>query len=365
MRIGIIVGQRAVMSGGAIQAVQLAEELLQREHQVCLVFNRPDHPVAAAAQEGVASRFPFLSVEMRSLPSVATLIQVRRWLREHGTEVIYAVKGKGLSTALLATIGMGIPIVGQRGVNYPLDFSSKLKYRHPRVRSIVAVSQTTAALLAQDDPVLGRKARVVYQAYGEQFLHPEDPDRLRRELELGEEVLIVGVVGNLLPRKGHVHLLRALPAILHEFPAVKLVFIGSGHLEQVLPDNFEHHESVIHLGFRNDVPQLIPGLTVSVNPAIEGEGLTGTTRESMVAGVPVVVTDVAGTGELIRDGESGFLVPPLDEEALADRVLRLLRDEKLRKQMATVARSDIVEMCSSDTRVKKMLELFRAAMAVK
>jgi len=353
------------MSGGAIQAVQLAEELRKREHQVCLVFNRPDHPLAAAAQDEVASRFPFLSVEMRSLPSLGTLLQVRRWLRGHRTEVLYAVKGKGLATALLATIGSGMPIIGQRGVNYPLDFSSRLKYRHPRLKSIVAVSQTTAAVLAESDPALGRKARVVYQAYSEQFLHPEDPGRLRRELDLAEEVLIVGVVGNLLPRKGHIHLLRALPAILKEFPDVKLVFIGSGHLEQVLPEGFEHHNSVIHIGFRKDVPQLLPGLTVSVNPAIEGEGLTGTTRESMVAGVPVVVTDVAGTGELIRDGVSGFVIPPGDEEALADRILRLLRDEKMRKQMAGIAHSDIRKMCSSETRVEKMLELFRAAMAAR
>jgi glycosyltransferase involved in cell wall biosynthesis len=365
MRIGIIVGQRAVMSGGAIQAVQLGEELRQRGHQVCLIFNRPNHPAAARAQQEVASRFPFLAVEMSSLPSIATLMQVRRWLKEQGTEVIYAVKGKGLSTALLATVGMRTPIVGQRGVNYPLEFSSRLKYRHPRVKSIVAVSRTTAAVLAEDDPVLGLKARVVYQAYREQFLHPEDPGRLRRELELGEEIPIVGVVGNLLPRKGHIHLLRALPAILEEFPDTRLVFIGSGHLEQVLPAGFRHKQSVIHVGFRNDVPQLIPGLTVSVNPAIEGEGLTGTTRESMVAGVPVVVTDVAGTGELIRDGENGFLVPPLDEEALVDRILRLLRDGNMRQQMAATARSDIQKICSPETRVNKMLELFRAALVAK
>ncbi|MBL7033596.1 MAG: glycosyltransferase family 4 protein [Candidatus Delongbacteria bacterium] len=362
MRIGVIVGQRAVMSGGAIQAVQLCEELQQRGHAVCLVFDRPDHPVAAAAQAEVAARIPLLAVEMRSLPTFATLRQVRRWLRQHQVEVIYAIKGRGLSTALLATIGTGLPVIGQRGVNYPLDRFSALKYRHPRVRAIVAVSQATARVLVENAPSLSSKVRVVYQAYSERFLHPTDPGRLRRELDLEETIPLIGVVGNLLPRKGHFHLLRCLPAILREVPEAKLVFIGSGQLESVLPVGFSDRAAVIHTGFRDDVPELLPGLTLSINPAIEGEGLTGTTRESMVAGVPVVVSDVAGTGELIRDGENGFLVPAGDEQALTDRILRLLSDIALRRKFTDTARKDMLALCSPEQRVETMLELFTSAL---
>lgn len=363
MRIGIIVGQRAVMSGGAIQAVQLCEELQQRGHTVCLVFNRPDHPVAVAAQAEVAERFAFLAVEMRSFPALKSILQVRHWLRLHQVEVVYAIKGRGLSTALLATIGTGLPVIGQRGVNYPLDLSSSLKYRHPRVKTVVAVSRATAAVLQSDAASIGRKTRVVYQAYDERFLHPGDPGRLRRELELDEDVPLIGVVGNLLPRKGHIHLLRCLPAILEEVPRAKLVFIGSGRLASVLPQDFADQASVIHIGFRNDIPDLLPGLTISINPAIEGEGLTGTTRESMVAGVPVVVSDVAGTGELIRDGESGFIVPASDEVAMTDRILRLLRDTELRHQFSSAGRDAIQALCSPQRRVEAMLEIFSSAIA--
>ncbi len=359
----MVIGQRSIMSGGAIQAVQLGDELRALGHTVCFIFDNPDHPVAAAAQARVAERFPLLAVAMSSWPKPAVLRRVRRWLREQDTQIIYAIKGRGLSTALLATTGWNLPVVGQRGVNYPLDFYSALKYRHPRVKAIVAVSHSTAQTLAESAVALGRKTRVVYQAYDRRFLHPADPGCLRRELDLEEAVPLIGVVGNLQPRKGHIHLLHCLPTILAEFPRARVVLIGSGRLENILPEGFQHREAVIHLGFRNDVPDLLPGLTISVNPAIEGEGLTGTTRESMAAGVPVVVSDVAGTGELIRDGKNGFLVPPRAEETMTDRILRLLRDAELRRSLADNARRDIQALCSPEQRVENMLEIFEAAMA--
>lgn len=361
MRILIVVGQDKIISGGAIQAIELTRELRERGHAAGLVFPPPS---------GSYSPEPFRRIEQEGLllgtvPMRGTLLRgalrLRRLLRRERIEAVYAVKGNALALALLATTGLRLPVVAHRGVDYPISRFSRLKYHHPRVRAIVAVSESTRRTMAASSPRLGRKTVVVYQAVAGRFFHPEDPGRLRREYAIPEHVPVIGVVGNLLPRKGHRHLVACLPAILAEFPDARFVFIGAGRLSDVVGPGVPGGDRILHTGFRRDPHELLPGLTVSVNPAVEGEGLTGTTRESMAAGVPVVVTDVAGTKELIEDGVSGFIVPAGDPAALAAPILRLLRDPQLRRRMGAKGCERVEAIASAEARARAMERIFREA----
>lgn len=360
MRILIAVGQDKIISGGAIQAIQLARELRDRGHRTLLVFAPPSDVYASARfEELMREDVPLSFVPMRGRGLLGGALALRRLLRQHDIQVLYAIKGNALSVALLAAIGSTIPIVAHRGVNYPLDFFGRLKYHHPRVRAIVAVSQATKEVVAEASARLGRKTEVVYQSAAECHFHPEDPGRLRRELEIPESVPVVAVAGNLIPRKGHQLFVECIPAILAEFPETRFVFIGGGSSERLLGSVDLASLGVVCTGFRTDVHELLPGVTVSVNPAIEGEGLTGTTRESLAAGVPVVVTDVAGTRELVEDGVSGFVVRRGDSRALGEMIKRLLRDPQMCRKMGRAGRERVEAIASPAVRVAAMERIFR------
>jgi glycosyltransferase involved in cell wall biosynthesis len=92
-------------------------------------------------------------------------------------------------------------------------------------------------------------------------------------------------------------------------------------------------KKVLFVGERHDIPAMLASLDVSILIS-ESESLSNAILESMAAGVPVVATDVGGNPELVKDGETGLLVPPGDEKKLVEALAHLVRDPVARSQYA-------------------------------
>jgi glycosyltransferase involved in cell wall biosynthesis len=153
-------------------------------------------------------------------------------------------------------------------------------------------------------------------------------------------------VGRLAPQKGHRYLLRAMGDVVHDFPDVRLLLVGEGHLHEelrALADPLEEH--VRFLGLRDDVPALLRRADVFVFPSL-WEGVGTALREAMLLGRPIVASDIPAHREFVTNGVDGLLVPPADAEALADAIARLLRDPReaaaiARRAAESAARFDI------------------------
>ena len=89
------------------------------------------------------------------------------------------------------------------------------------------------------------------------------------------------------------------------------------------------------MGLRDDVPELLSVLTVSLNCAVRGEALSGSIRESLAMEIPVIASDISGNGELVLDRSTGLLFPPGDHEALFERLNYALSDRKAVREMAS------------------------------
>jgi glycosyltransferase involved in cell wall biosynthesis len=123
-------------------------------------------------------------------------------------------------------------------------------------------------------------------------------------------------------------------------------------------------EDVIFTGIRQDVPNILGLLDVFVLPSL-WEGLPIALLEAMAAGLPVVATAVGGTPEVVVEGETGFLVPPRDPEALAEAILRLLREPDLRRRMGEAGRKRVAEHFSVEQMVQKTEALYEHLLAEK
>ena len=135
---------------------------------------------------------------------------------------------------------------------------------------------------------------------------------------------IVGNVARLAEQKGHRDLIAAAPRVVERHPDVRFVVAGDGALRGELEalaaplgDRFEF------LGERRDVPDLLASFEVFAFPSYF-EGLCLAVIEAQAAGVPVVATPVGGIRETVVEGETGWLVPPDDPRALAERILWVL-----------------------------------------
>lgn len=176
-----------------------------------------------------------------------------------------------------------------------------------------------------------------------------NPCVITASLPLHNDILPIAYVGQLYAPKGVHILIEALSRVVREYANVRLYVIGDAVIDeyrgyeqqlraQVTNAGLQDH--VVFMGWRDDVPALISQIAVLVHPSLaEGFGLS--VLEAMALGRPVIATAVGGLREAIRDGENGMLVPPGSVDALAGRLLRLLRDPALRERLGRRARETV------------------------
>ena len=316
--------------GGARQVLYLLEGLAQRGVTSGLIC-RAGSEIATAAKPW-AEVFPMPmkgDLDLALIPRIyfrtqqfqADLLHLHSRI---GADVMGGIAGR------LAKV----PVVHSRRVDNPEPaWRVGLKYRlHDRV---IAISQGIGeVLLAAGLP--REKLRVVRSAVDFQtFGGPRERHILRDRLGVPLEGPVIGVVAQLIPRKGHRFLLQALPPLVAEFPDLWVLFFGQGpeaaNLERAIGAAGLARQ-VRLCGFRDDLPELLPCLDLLVHPATL-EGLGVSLLQASSAGVPVIASRVGGIPEAVRDGINGLLVPPGDVAALGAAIARLLRDPDLARRL--------------------------------
>ncbi|MEI7881202.1 MAG: glycosyltransferase family 4 protein [bacterium] len=191
---------------------------------------------------------------------------------------------------------------------------------------------------------------------------PDMAERHRRRLELGIATgcLVAGMVGRFTLQKGHVHFIAAARQVAARLPAVRFVLVGDGELKQRIERSIAAaglQERFIILGAREDVPELVPLFDVVVLPSL-WEGLPYVLLDAMSAGKPVIASSVAGMADVITNGDNGLLVPPEDPTALADAMLKLLENGKLRSTMGNRARESLRHRCRLEDMIERLSSVY-------
>ena len=229
---------------------------------------------------------------------------------------------------------------------------------------IVAVSDCLKNDLVRIARFPPRKLRTIYNGVDwRRFALPLNSTTKRNELRIAPDEKVVGMVANLRPAKGYEYFIRAGAIIAQNVPKVKFLIIGENEdklRERVTKemDALGLTDSVIFLGFREDVPELLRLLDVFMLSSIS-EGLSIATIEAMAAGVPVVVTRSGGPQEVVTDGKTGFLVLPKDEKSLAEKALLLLKNRRLAASIGKEAQSQVRTKFSIDTMIRNYQTVYQ------
>jgi glycosyltransferase involved in cell wall biosynthesis len=120
--------------------------------------------------------------------------------------------------------------------------------------------------------------------------------------------------------------------------------------------------SFLFLGARADVPEILACCDIAVLPSM-AEGLSNALLEYMAAGLPVVATRVGGNVEVVTDNETGLLVPPEDDKALASAILRLLRDPGLARRLGESGKDQVRENFSYEQLIRQVDQLYGKLLA--
>jgi glycosyltransferase involved in cell wall biosynthesis len=232
--------------------------------------------------------------------------------------------------------------------------------------SVVAIADFTRKYLIETYAIPEEVVALIYQGTDvERFTHSESAQREARErYPLPDDASpILGSIGSIEPRKGHPVLFEALRALVEKrLPNVHLMMVGDGPDEEMLKGmakdiGLEKHVSFFP--FTDEPNYIFERLDVTVLPSLEKEGLPNVLLESMSMGVPVVSSNLGGIPEIVIDGETGFMVPPGDQAALADAIEAVWSDQDRYRAMKTKVREMIADQFDKTTQFDRFLEHFQ------
>ena len=282
------------------------------------------------------------------LADLKTLARLIHYFRQERFDIVHTHSVKpGLLGRLAATI-VGVPVIVYTVHGfYFYDGMSARQYR-----LFVMIERLGAAcshsLLSQNKQDIETAIRegicssdkIHYLGNGIDLTH-FDPSRIQQEnvtalrIDLGipQQQPVVGFVARLVREKGICEFVEAASILKSQGIEAKYVVIGvsqEGKQTAVSLKSLLHRhgieENVIHLGYRDDIPELLSLMDVVVLPSYGREGVPRILMESAALGKPVVATRVRGNVEAVENGKTGLLVPVRDASALAEAVLNLLSD---------------------------------------
>lgn len=326
--------------GGEQQLLLLAAGLRRRGH-TSLVACAPDGILAERARADGLMTYP-----LRALTEWDpwAIWQLRGWLRRTQVHLVHAHTAHTAALAALAVRGTPVKLVVSRRVDFPLRGAMLSRWKYGQADRIIAVSEAVRRILVSGG-VRGDRVVVVPDGVGCTEASPwvTHGGPLRDQLMVNAETLLVGIVAALAPHKDYPTFLRAAQQVAAQDPSVHFVIVGEGPLRFSLEAETNHLglASRVHfLGFREDVRSLMMAFDIVVLSSKE-EGLGSVLLEAMSLGKPIAATAAGGIPEIVADGETGILAPPRDPQALAEAILRLLRDPRLRERLGSAARTAV------------------------
>ena len=198
------------------------------------------------------------------------------------------------------------------------------------------------------------KLKNIYSGIDLTLFINEKNDQFRKELNLDSNHLLLGSVGRLSNQKDPITMIEAFCIVIKRFPNAHLTLVGDGELRDeilIKIDQLQLNGRVHLTGNKNDPWKIYHSLDLFIMSSIY-EGLGRSITEALSCGVPVVCTSVEGVPEIVRDDETGILVPPKDPGALATGIIKSLNDMDNARKMAEEGRKFVNENFD----VKKMVD---------
>src|SRR4051794_25695823 len=321
----------AGISGSEAHLLSLLPRLKERGWDVRFLMLHEDEPGAwEFARELEAGGVPLDALPIRTDVDPVAFVRVLSYLLRHRPTILHTHLVHADAYGQLGGIVAGIPV----------RLSTKHGFNEFRESRAFALGDRFLAGIA-DRQISISRGLAQYLVDTEGF-RPEDFEIVHYGLApLGEPTPYAGdrprflCIGRLIPIKGHVVLFRAFKAALEQEPELELDIAGRGPLDhglKALARELGIADRVHFLGQVVPPQKAIERASVVVVPSL-GEGFGMVALEAMERARPVIAARIGGLEDIVRDGETGILVPPVDPEALTEAMLRLARDPELARRM--------------------------------
>lgn len=210
---------------------------------------------------------------------------------------------------------------------------------------VVPVSKNLSNYFKKIIKIDSRKIYEINNGIDTDYFSPQKKDKeLLEKLGITDDALMIGNIARLAPVKDHIALIKAFALTEKHCPDIRLLIIGDGperaNLEKLVTE-LNLSNKITLLGFRRNIKGILSVLDLFILSSIS-EGISITILEAMACGKPVIATDVGGNSEIIAEGVSGFLVPPKDIKAMAEKITFFYDDRSVGKSIGRRAREYVI-----------------------
>jgi glycosyltransferase involved in cell wall biosynthesis len=342
--------------GQEIRIVAEARWLLDHGWRV-LIAGQPDSPLLdESARFGVEA----VAVRMRRVLDLPALLTLRRLIAERDVAIVHTHSSVDSWLGGLAARSRHRPVVRSRHVTITIPRRRGLVYR--LAHRVISSGEAAARVVAAAGVPAARIVPIPPGVDTARFHPGVSGDRVRAELGL-DSAPVAGLVANIRGSKGHDVFLQAARIVLARVPSARFLVVGDG----VGFDDVRRRIGALGLdaavrmtGFRRDIPEVMAALDVLVLPSVRSEAASQVIAQALAVGTPVVASDVGGSGELVRDGETGRLVRGGDAEALAAAILDCLTDRESARAMARRGQRLVRDHHSLDAAMARTTVVYRA-----
>lgn len=362
------VGDR--LGGSSISALNLIRHLDRERYAPLILMHEVD---GAAARLFEKEQLPFEPAPIRECAGGTERADdlrfmlrhagsLARYLRRRGVGIVHTNDGRMHATWAVPSRLAGARLLWHHRAN---PGAAGLRFLAPwTAHRVVAVSKFSSprpGLISA-----ARKCTVVHSPFATDA-PPVDRRRAREMLleEFGStpETHVVGFVGNLYERKRPLVFVEAIARMVALDPDLEIAAPLFGEEREggaAVAAAIARHglgDRVRLMGFRYPAEPWIAACDVILAPSVE-EPFGRSLIEAMLLGTPLIAADSGGNPEIIRQGETGYLVPPDDPDALAERTLALLRQPEARATIAAKAREDAVARFGMQRHAQSIMQIY-------
>lgn len=347
--------------GQEIRILEEAKGFKRRGHRV-IIACQPESRLSKKAEE---TGIEVIRISMSRISCLSAFLKLRRIIEDFSIDILNTHSSRDSWLASIAgRISRRRPvIIRTRHLSTPISRGVLSRFLYERLpHRVITTGEEIRRQIVKDNGFDGSRIISIPTGVDINLFDPEKADGvLRKELGIDKDTPVVGMVAVIRSWKGHEYFIDAAEKILALFPEVKFIIVGDGPRKDIVKEYINRkglQGSVIMTGHREDIPQAMASIDLLVLPSYANEGLPQAIAQAMSMEKAVVASKAGSIPEIVIDGKTGYLVRPRDPDALSERIVSLLKDKELRKEMGKAGRKLVASHLSLEAMLDRIENLY-------
>lgn len=339
--------------GQEIRILREAEGMRRRGHEVVFAVVGGGKLVEKARMAG----FSVYEIDFQKIKAVKVLNELIGIIRKHDIEIVNTHSSLDAWLGGVAARICKKQIVRTRHLSTPIrkGMNSRLLYKTLADR-VVTTSSGIIPMICTQAKISQDRCRCIPTGVETIEVDSEEIEAFRQSLRVDPTDILVGTACVVRSWKGIKDLMRAAE-LLREHKNIKWVVVGGGYLDQY-QDYLDLKGALTFTGHLNNPHPAIAAMDIFVLLSTAHEGISQSSLQAAFLKRPLVTTTVGGLPEVNIEGKTGFLVPPFSPEKIAEAVLKLASDPKLRRQFGSAAHTRVLEKFTMSHTLDQMEEVY-------